>query len=122
MWSFALASSNPYQFGTIPWSRLRKPKVLTAIRVIAERYAREEVKRQIRASGVKLSQYPARDIARLAHALPEERWKEFIAKAKASSVLQEVRLECERREQRKAQCRTVQILHQAGLSKFYINL
>ena len=54
-------------------------KVLTAIRVIAERYAREEVKRQIRASGAKLSQYPARDIARLAHALPEERWKDKCA-------------------------------------------
>ena len=58
-------------------------KVLTAIRVIAERYAREEVKRQIRASGAKVSQYPSRDIARLALALPEERWKEFIAKASA---------------------------------------
>ena len=61
-------------------------KVLTAIRVIAERYAREEVKRQIRASGAKLSQYPFRDIARMAQALPEERWKEFIAKAMASAV------------------------------------
>ena len=51
-------------------------KVLTAIRVIAERYAREEVKRLIRASGAKLSQYPSRHIARMALALPEERWKE----------------------------------------------
>src|SRR5262245_4605892 len=89
-------------------------KVLTAIRVIAERYAREEVKRQIRASGAKVSQYPARDVARLAHALPEEHWKEFIAKAKASAVVREVREECERRERRKAQRKTVHILEQSA--------
>ena len=88
-------------------------KVLTAIRVIAEHYAREEVKRQIRASGARLSQYPFRDIARMAQALPEERWKEFIAKAKASAVVREVREECERRERRKAQRKTVHILNRS---------
>jgi hypothetical protein len=85
-------------------------KVLTAIRVIAERYAREEVKRQIRASGARISQYPSREIARMAHSLLEERWKEFIAKAKTSAVVREVREECERRERRKAQRKTVHIL------------
>jgi integrase len=49
----------------------------------------------------------------MAQALPEERWKEFIAKAKASAVVREVREECERRERRKAKRKTVHILDQS---------
>ena len=44
------------------------PKVLTAICAIAERYAREEVKRQVRARGEKISA----DITRMARALLNE--------------------------------------------------
>jgi hypothetical protein len=69
--------------------------------VLAEYYAREEVKRGIRARGEKLSAYLYKDISIMASVLLEERWDEFIAKAKASAVVQEVRDECERRERRR---------------------
>ena len=37
----------------------------------------------------------------MANALLDKRWEEFIAKPKASAVVQEVREECERKERRR---------------------
>ena len=59
------------------------------------------MKRQLQAEGKKLSWLP-KDITQLAEALQKERREEFIEKAKASSVVQEMRVKCERRAQRKA--------------------
>ena len=67
------------------------PKVLNAIHAIAKCYAREEVKHQIRARGQRVTDYVPREINIMANALLEERWEEFIAKAKASSVVEAVR-------------------------------
>src|SRR5262249_4151926 len=74
------------------------PQVIHAIRAIAAYYARERVKHQIRARGQRVTDYVPKDISIMANALLEECWEEFVAKAKASSVVEEVRQECARRE------------------------
>ena len=76
-------------------------KVAHAIQAIAMYEAKKAVKRQLQAEGKKISWYSTKDITIMANALLEERWDEFIAKAKASAVVQEVREECERRERRR---------------------
>jgi hypothetical protein len=76
-------------------------KVVHAIQAMAMFEAKKAVKRQLQAEGKKISWYSTKDIAIMANALLEERWGEFIAKAKASTVVQEVREECERRERRR---------------------
>jgi hypothetical protein len=77
------------------------PKVLTAIRVMADRYARDEVKRQIQASGARVSHYAAREISIMAHLLLEARPQEFIDRAKASAVVKEIAAEIAAKERRK---------------------
>jgi hypothetical protein len=67
------------------------PKVIHAIDAIARYYAHQQVKEQIRAPGQRVTDYAPKDISIMANALLEERWEEFIAKAKASSVVEEVR-------------------------------
>ena len=49
-----------------------------------------------------MTDYPPKGMTLMAHAVLEERWEEFIAKAKASSVVEEVRQKRERRERSKA--------------------
>ena len=76
-------------------------KVAHAIQAIAMYEAKKAVKRQLQAEGKKIGWYLHKDITRMADALLEERWEEFVAKAKTSAVVQEVREECERRERRR---------------------
>jgi hypothetical protein len=68
---------------------------------MAERYAREEVKQQIRAKGRKLLDYRSSDIGRMARELMASRGREFVEKAKASAVVRDIQEECERKEQRR---------------------
>jgi hypothetical protein len=77
------------------------PKVVHAIRALARYYAREETKRIIRARGEKIGAYLPKDIYRMGDELLEECWEEFSAKAEASGLVDEVRKECERKEQRR---------------------
>ena len=76
-------------------------KVAHAIHAMAMFEAKKAVKRQLQAEGKKISWYSTKDLTIMANALLDERWDEFIEKAKSSAVVQEVREECERRERRR---------------------
>ena len=66
------------------------PQIVRAIIAMALYEARKEIKRNIQREGrVRLCKVPHRDIERLAKAMVMERRDEFIAKAKASGVVQD---------------------------------
>ena len=71
-------------------------KVLTAIRIMAEYYAREGVKRGIRDRGEKISDYVPREISIMTHAPLVARPQELVERAKASAVVKEVRYRARR--------------------------
>ena len=76
------------------------PQTVRTIIALALFEARKEIKRKIQSEGrVKLSRVPARDITAMAKALVMERRDEFLAKAKASSVVQD---ELRRRKRRRS--------------------
>ena len=76
------------------------PQIVRTIIALALFEARKEIKRKIQSEGrVKLSRVPARDITAMAKALVMERRDEFLAKAKASSVVQD---ELRRRKRRRS--------------------
>ena len=90
-------------------------KVAIAIIAIAMFEARKEIKRNIQREGkIKLCKVPVRDITAMAKAMVMERRDEFLAKAKASSVVQDeiqrLRAEEERKRQRQLE-RNSQDLH-----------
>jgi hypothetical protein len=66
-------------------------KVAHAIRAMAMFEAKKAVRRQLQAEGKKISWCLPKDITRMAQALLDQRWGEFIAKAQSSAVVQEVR-------------------------------
>jgi hypothetical protein len=77
-------------------------QIVRTIIAIALREARKEIKRTIRREGkVKVCRVPAREIARMAEGLVEANPAEFIAKAKASSVVQEEIQRLRSKEERK---------------------
>jgi len=82
-------------------SQVYHSKVAHTIQAMAMLEAKKAVRRRLQAEGKKISWYSTKEITIISHALLEERWDEFIAKAKASAVVQEVREECERRERRR---------------------
>ena len=66
------------------------PQIVRAIIAMALREARKEIKRNIQREGrIKLCEVPARDIAAMAKAMVEANPAEFIATAKASSLVQD---------------------------------
>jgi DNA primase large subunit len=93
-------------------------KVAIAIIAMAMFEARKEIKRNIQREGrVKLSRVPHREIERMAKAMVMERRDEFIAKAKASSVVQDEIQRLQAKEERKRQRtleRNSQDLHKLG--------
>ena len=75
-----------------------------AIIAMAMFEARKEIKRKIQSEGrIKLCKVPHREIERLAKALVMERRDEFLAKAKASSVVQDEVRRLQAKEERKRQ-------------------
>jgi hypothetical protein len=82
-------------------SQVYHSKVAHTIQAMAMLEAKKAVRRRLQAEGRKISWYSTKEITIMAHALLEERRDEFIAKAKASAVVQEVREECGRRERRR---------------------
>jgi hypothetical protein len=68
---------------------------------MAQKYARDEVKQQIRAKGRKLLDYRSSDIGRMARELMASRGREFVERAKASAVVRAIQEECERKERRR---------------------
>jgi hypothetical protein len=80
------------------------PQIVRTIIAIALYEARKEIKRNIQREGrVKLCKVPHREIERLAKAMVIERRDEFIAKAKASSVVQNELRRLQAKEERKRQ-------------------
>ena len=73
-------------------SEQSRMQIVRTIIAIALWEARKEIKRKIQSEGRKLSRVPVREIERLAKAMVMERRDEFIAKAKASSVVQDEKL------------------------------
>ncbi len=72
------------------FSEQSRMQIVRAIIAMAMFEARKEIKRKIQSEGrVKLCKVPHREIERLAKAMVMERRDEFIAKAKASSVVQD---------------------------------
>ena len=66
------------------------PQIVRTIIAMAMFEARKEIKRNIQREGkVKLCRVPARDITAMAKAMVMERRDEFLAKARASSVVQD---------------------------------
>jgi hypothetical protein len=94
-------------------SQVYHSKVAHAIRAMAMFEAKKAVKRQLQAEGKKISWYLHKDITIMASALLEERWDEFIAKAKVSAVVRDLAAEIEAKERRKAQRRTGHFLSQS---------
>ena len=94
------------------------PQIVRAIIAVAMYEARKEIKRNIQRKGrIKLCKVPHREIERLAKALVMERRDEFLAKAKASSVVQDEIQRLQAKEERKRQRRlerNSQDLHNAG--------
>jgi hypothetical protein len=80
------------------------PQIVRTIIAIALWEARKEIKRNIQREGrVKLCKVPHCEIERLAKAMVIERRDEFIAKAKASSVVQNEIRRLQAKEERKRQ-------------------
>jgi hypothetical protein len=78
------------------------PKIVRAIIAIALWEARKEIKRNIQREGrIKLHKVPVSEIERLAKAMVIERRDEFLAKAKASSVVQDELRRLQAKEERK---------------------
>jgi hypothetical protein len=66
------------------------PQIVRTIIAIALWEARKEIKRNIQREGrIKLCKVPVSEIERMAKAMVMERRDEFLAKAKASSVVQD---------------------------------
>ena len=80
------------------------PQIVRAIIAMALFEARKEIKRNIQREGrVKLCKVPHRDIERLAKVMVIERRDEFLAKAKASGVVQDEIRRLQAKEERKRQ-------------------
>ena len=80
------------------------PQIVQAIIAMALFEARKEVKRTIRSEGrVKLCRVPARDIEAMARAMVEANPAEYLAKAKASGVVQDEIRRLEDKEERRRQ-------------------
>ncbi len=94
------------------------PQIVRAIVAVALYEARKEIKRNIQREGrIKLCKVPARDITAMAKAMVIERRDEFLAKAKASSVVQDEVRRLQAKEERKRQRqleRNSQHLHKPG--------
>ena len=94
------------------------PQIVRAIIAVAMFEARKEIKRKIQSEGrVKLCKVPVREIERLTKAMVMQRRDEFLAKAKASGVVQDeiqrLRAKEERKRQRQLE-RNSQHLHKPG--------
>jgi hypothetical protein len=80
------------------------PQIVRAIIAVALWEARKEIKRNIQREGrIKLSKVPARDITAMARAMVEANPAEWLAKAKASSVVQDELRLLQAKEERKRQ-------------------
>ena len=80
------------------------PQIVRAIIAIALWEARKEIKRTIQREGkVKLCRVPAREIASMAKGLVEANPAEWLARAKASSVVQDEIQRLRAKEERKRQ-------------------
>ena len=80
------------------------PQIVRTIIAIALWEARKEIKRNIQREGrIKLCKVPVREIERMAKAMVMERRDEFLAKAKASSVVQDELRRLQAKEERKRQ-------------------
>jgi uncharacterized protein (DUF2252 family) len=80
------------------------PQIVRAIIAVAMFEARKEIKRNIQREGrIKLCKVPARDITAMAKAMVEANPAEFIAKAKASGVVQDEIRRLQAKEERKRQ-------------------
>jgi hypothetical protein len=66
-----------------------RAKLARAVITMAMFDARKEIKRKIQGEGRKLSQVPAKEISRLAGAMVDANREEFLARAKASGVVQD---------------------------------
>ena len=86
-----------------PLSSAAQAKVLMAIRWMAERIARDEVKQEIRDRGDKIARYASSQITLMARAKISANPEHYIGQAKASALVAEVRAEEEAKELRKAQ-------------------
>jgi hypothetical protein len=89
------------------------PKVLTAIRLKAERIAREEVEREIKGRGQRITDYLPKDIRIMALARLCSNPGHHVARAKASRLVALITAEEEAKERRKAQRRTGHTLGQS---------
>jgi hypothetical protein len=99
-------------------SEQSRTQIVRAIIAVALFEARKEIKRNIQREGrIKLCKVPAREIERMAKAMVMERRNEFLAKAKASSVVQDeiqrLRAKEERKRLRQLE-RNSQHLHKPG--------
>jgi hypothetical protein len=95
-------------------SEQSRMQIIRAIIAIALWEARKEIKQTIQREGkVKLSRVPARDITAMAQALVEANPTEWLAKAKASGVVQDEIQRLRAKEERKRQRRTGHTLSQS---------
>ena len=78
-------------------------RVLIAIRWMAERLARDEVKQEIRDRGDKICRYASSQITLMARAKISANPGHYIGQAKASGLVAEIRAKEEAKELRKAQ-------------------
>jgi hypothetical protein len=87
-------------------SEQSRMQIVRTIIAIAHYEARKEIKRTIQREGkVKLGRVPARDIAAMAQAMVEANPTEWLAKAKAPSVVQDEIRRLQAKEERKQQRR-----------------
>jgi hypothetical protein len=85
-------------------SEQSRTQIIRAIIAIALWEARKEIKRNIQREGrIKLCKVPVREIERMAKLMVMERRDEFLAKAKASSVVQDEIQRLRAKEERKRQ-------------------
>jgi hypothetical protein len=85
-------------------SEQSRAQIVRAIIAVAMFEARKEIKRNIQREGrIKLCKVPVREIERMAKAMVMERRDEFIAKAKASGVVQDEIRRLHAKEERKRQ-------------------
>ena len=85
-------------------SEQSRAQIVRTIIAIAMFEARKEIKRNIQREGrIKLCKVPHREIERLAKVMVIERRDEFLAKAKASSVVQDEVRRLQAKEERKRQ-------------------
>jgi hypothetical protein len=92
------------------------PKVLNAIRVIAEMYARQEAKEQIRHRGQKVSDYLPKEINIMGHLLLVADPQRFVDRAKASAVIKEIAAEIEAKERRRLERKSKHLNNSSGLA------